>query len=188
MKQSGTDNPAHRELEWSERSLLQRVSVPAIPSHPPGSPWQLVATGFLGENELMETPWYRSKPVFLLSCLVFPPLGLVLLWTRSDSGPFRKLVFSAGLAVLFVAHLFAFYGLRMEMAGSGMAPIFSFHNPQSHYDALEESRADADEGTVQAAGHPAALVGDASWTDYRGPDRDGIYKATSIRTDWPSGG
>ena len=142
----------------------------------------------MGENELMATRWFRSRIFFLLSCLIFPPLGLVLLWTHSDSGNVRKLIFSAGLAVLFVVHLFAFYGLRMELAGTGMTPIFTFHDQESHYDALDESRAEGDEDTVQAASRPAAMAGDASWTDYRGPNRDGVYTASSIRTDWPSSG
>lgn len=28
----------------------------------------------------------------------------------------------------------------------------------------------------------------ASWSDFRGPNRDGHYRATPIRTDWPAGG
>jgi outer membrane protein assembly factor BamB len=136
----------------------------------------------------MATPWYRSKPLFIFSCLIFPPLGFVLLWTRTDSAVFRKLVFSVGLAVVFVVHLFAFYGLRMEIAGSGMTPIFTFHDPESHFDELEESRSGGDEGTAQAASLPAPALTNASWTDYRGPNRDGAYTAGTIQTEWPSSG
>ena len=137
-------------------------------------------------------PWYRSRPFFLLSCLAFPPLGFVLLWTRSDSGIWRKLSFSLVLALVSVIHLFAFYGLRIEMAGSGMTPIFTFHDPESHIETLEQSRSAGSEGTVQAASRPvpapAPALMSASWTDYRGPNRDGEYTAGAIQTDWPSDG
>ena len=35
---------------------------------------------------------------------------------------------------------------------------------------------------------PAAPEHDAYWTDFRGPQRDGIYTQTAIRTDWPATG
>lgn len=142
----------------------------------------------MGENELMAIPPQRSKFFFLLSCLIFPPLGFVLLWLRSKEGVMRKLTFSAGLAALFAAQLFLFYGLRIELAGNGLAPIFTFHDPDSHFDAIEAARSGGDEGTVQAASRPPAGPNDASWTDYRGPNRDGEYTASAIRTDWPSDG
>lgn len=142
----------------------------------------------VGENKPMETPWYRSKTVFLLSCLLFPPLALVLLWMRRDSGVFRKLTFSAGLAVMFLLHLVGIYGLRVEVDGTGVTPIFTFRNPESDIAALEASRAAGDEGTVRAAGRPSAIPAGAAWTDYRGPNRDGVYTASAIRSDWPSGG
>ena len=142
----------------------------------------------VGENKPMETPWYRSRTFFLLSCLLLPPLALVLLWMRRDSGIFRKLTFSAGLAVIFLAHLVGFYGLRMEVDGTGASPIFTFYNPESHIDALETSRAEAATGTVQAATVAPTIASGAAWTDYRGPNRDGVYTASAIRTDWPSGG
>lgn len=134
------------------------------------------------------TPWYRSRSFFLLSCLVFPPLGFVLLWTRTDSGVLRKLTFSVVLALVSVVHLFAFYGLRIEMAGSGMTPMFTFHDPESHIDDLEESRVAGSESTVQAASRPAPALMNASWTDYRGPNRDGEYTAGAIQTKWPPSG
>ena len=139
------------------------------------------------------TSWRRSRKILILACVVFPPAAVVLVWSRPESGVFRKLAFSLGLAVLFVVHLFAFYGLRAELDGTGMSPIFSFHNPQSHYEAIEKrggatgatSVQTAVQGAVQAA---SARQSSAYWTDYRGPGRDGSYEQTPIRTDWPAAG
>ena len=133
------------------------------------------------------TPWYQSRGVFILACLLFPPAGLALLWMRPGRGVVSKAVFSLALAVLFVIHLFAFYGLRVELAGSGMRPMFAFHDPEAHYEALEASR-DPSQGTVQAASVAPAPSGNSYWTDYRGPKRNGHYEQQPIRTEWPAGG
>ena len=135
-------------------------------------------------------PWHQSKAVFAVTCLLFPPAGLVLLWMRPGRGLVRKAGLSLGLAAWFVAHLVYVYGLRVEVAGSGMRPMFTFHDPVAHIQALEASRGPEgqEHGTVQAAGHAPAVSGSAYWTDYRGPGRDGHYQQTPIRTDWPENG
>ena len=133
------------------------------------------------------SPWYQSKAVFSLACLLFPPAGLVLLWMRPGRGLAGKAAFSLVLAGFFVVHLVAFYGLRMELAGSGVRPMFTFHNEQAHLDALE-ARDTRDDGTVEAASRPPVVSGSSYWTDYRGPGRDGHYQETQIRSDWPSEG
>ena len=84
------------------------------------------------------TPWYRSSVVLLAACLLLPPLGIILLWMRPGMRVFRKLVLSAALGIFFVGHLLWFYGMRMELAGSGMWPLFSFSDPQSHYEKLQD--------------------------------------------------
>ena len=139
------------------------------------------------------TSWRRSRKILILACVVFPPAAVVLVWSRPESGVFRKLAFSLGLAGLFVVHLFAFYGLRAELDGTGMSPIFSFHNPQSHYEAIEKRGGETGATSVQAAVQGAvqaasARQSSAYWTDYRGPGRDGSYEQTPIRTDWPAAG
>ena len=63
--------------------------------------------------------WRRSRKILVLACVVFPPAAVVLVWSRPESGVFGKLAFSLGLAGLFVVHLFAFYGLRAELDGTG---------------------------------------------------------------------
>ena len=113
-------------------------------------------------------PWYRNTVVFVLVCLLLPPAGLILLWMRSQTGVFRKLLVSFALVILTIVHLFAFYGLRAEFAGSGMRPIFTFHNTESHYDAMERDRKH-ESGVVKAASTTAS-AGSVYWTDFRGPN------------------
>ena len=67
------------------------------------------------------SPW-----VLLAIAVAVPPLGIVLLWTRSRAGVFRKLLGSLALVLLSFAHLHYFFGLRAELDGTGARPIFSF--------------------------------------------------------------
>ena len=141
-------------------------------------------------------PW-----VLLLIAIVVPPLGIVLLWTRTRAGLFRKLMGSLALALLTFVHLHFFFGLRAELDGTGARPIFSFQAPQSHYEDLEQSRS----GQRAAVPSPAAVVetrppepapsvddvtspGARDWLRFRGPGMDGRYEAAEILTEWPSDG
>ena len=94
---------------------------------------------------------------------------------------------AAGLAILgafaagVVTMLVVVFDLRVELAGSGLRPIFSFGDPETHYAALDAHRA--------ANPAPARATATAArWTDFRGPLRDGRYTETAIRTDWPGSG
>jgi outer membrane protein assembly factor BamB len=175
-------------------------------------------------------PWYHNTAVVALICLVLPPLGILLLWMRPGMGVLRKLIFTVALGVFFVGHLFWFYGMRVELAGSAERPIITFLDAESHYDRLDDPSRRAEPEAIErgnppesagspepaenatgeplaqnaepvedAATEPAAETstaeaatetasGDAYWTDYRGPNRDGHYRQTPIRTDWPEEG
>ena len=105
--------------------------------------------------------------------------------------------------------------LRVELAGGALRPIFSFGSTDDHYVALEHNRSQhysrhlpagplpaprPEADTSIAAGAPppptsphlehasVEVRSDAYWTDFRGPNRDGHYTQTSIRTDWPAAG
>ena len=127
-------------------------------------------------------PWYQNTAILVLLCLLIPPVGLVLLWLQPETRVFRKIYVSVGLVILTGVHLFAFYGLRVELAGSSTALIFRFHDPNGHYGDIEADRAGGTE-VVQAA----SLSGSIYWTDYRGPNRDGLYDQQPIRTNWEGG-
>lgn len=78
-----------------------------------------------------------------------------------------------------------FFGLQVEVAGTGVTPIFDFHDAEEHYEALEQERAaEPEPGTVLAH----TTNDSAPWPYYRGPRRDGSYHQTPIRTDWPAEG
>ena len=118
----------------------------------------------------------------------------------------------AMLGVIALAAVFFASGYRLTLDGSGKMPRFVGKTPD--YDALEADRARhraassagselprADPSLASAAPAaatpavevlPAARTSAAepgsSWTDFRGPNRDGRYTATAIRTDWPREG
>lgn len=106
-----------------------------------------------------------------------------------------------------------FFGLRVEFAGTGMTPVFSFHDPDAHIAALEAERAAQAQDPPPVAAEPEPPVAEVSakeaeesegappeeaaapaplhapWPEYRGnAQRDGVYRQTSIRTDWPAEG
>ena len=161
--------------------------------------------------------WYRSSLTLIAASLLFPPAGLVVLWSRAQTGILKRILVSVPIAALGLAHLFLFYGLRMEVDGSGITPIFSFHNPDSHYRQLERSRAEQPKSSaasftvavpvsaepaakapslpVSAGSEPPASRVPATgnglstyWTNFRGPQRNGIYEEMDILTDWPGDG
>src|SRR5437867_2417315 len=101
--------------------------------------------------------WYRSWSALLLVSLLLPPLGLILLWMRPGTRTPRKILGSLLLGILGVVYLHKFFGLRMEMDGTGVRPILSFHRPESHYTALEENRARQRETLPQASAAMPAL-------------------------------
>ena len=75
-------------------------------------------------------PWHQSLTVLLLSAVALPPLGLVLLWMRRGTKVVWKLLGTIPILGFAVAHLFLFFGLRMEMDGAGSKPGFPTHRRQ----------------------------------------------------------
>jgi outer membrane protein assembly factor BamB len=143
------------------------------------------------------SPW-----VLFAIAVALPPLGIVLLWTRTRAGFFRKLLGSLALVLLSFVHLHYFFGLRAELDGTGARPIFSFQAPESHYEDLEQSR--SEQKAVVPSPAPAAaaaaptpepdpkvnIAPPAPRSDaprFRGLAMDGRYE-TEIATGWPSGG
>ncbi|MBI4875242.1 MAG: PQQ-binding-like beta-propeller repeat protein [Acidobacteria bacterium] len=135
-------------------------------------------------------PWHQSLAVLLLSAVALPPAGLVLLWMRRGMKAIWKLLGTIPILGFAVAHLFLFFGLRVEMDGTGAKPMFSFGTREARYKKLEASRAAPPPATVQAAPAtaPSAPVAPPYWTDFCGPNRDGHYDETPILTVWPKRG
>jgi outer membrane protein assembly factor BamB len=125
----------------------------------------------------------------------------------------RKIALVLALVALVVAGLYL-AGFRVALDGSGMVPRFVSSAPD--FDALEADRARqresapvASQPAVAAAASSPKLGSDPlrlgsdpeypeyarirgltpiSWSDFRGPARDGRYTEAAIRTDWPSDG
>lgn len=151
-------------------------------------------------------PWHQSSLAILLAALVFPPVGLVLLWLRPRTGSFLKLTGTFAILAIGVFELFKFYGLRAQLDGSGAGLIFSFRQSPVEREApasaeaaappvaappVEPALAAAPAATPAAPADPpvpAAAAFKNYWTDYRGPNRLGIYDEMPILTDWPAGG
>lgn len=85
--------------------------------------------------------WYRRRVVLLLASFALPPVGIVLLWMRTGTSILKRIVGSLLVAAWGVAALVLFFGLRLELDGSGMRPFLKFYRPEAHYARLERSRA-----------------------------------------------
>jgi outer membrane protein assembly factor BamB len=158
-----------------------------------------------------------SRWVLFVVAVLVPPLGIVLLWTRTRAGIFRKLAGSIVLVLLNLVHLYLFFGLRAEFDGTGTRPIFSFETDESHYEELERSRSEQKVETGTPGPAPAAepvepremaepsvspeavepaeraenVTGTPEspldWPRFRGPAMDGRYEG-EILTAWPAEG
>ncbi len=125
-------------------------------------------------------PWYRTGLGLLLAAVLLPPLGLLLLWIRAETGIGRKLLGTLAIGALTLAHLFLFFGLHVEMDGTGMRPIFSFYKPKAHYAAIDRSRAEQRGPTAQPA---AASATDAPAASPR--QADGGAEAQALAAPIP---
>jgi outer membrane protein assembly factor BamB len=151
--------------------------------------------------------WHKNRLVILISLLVLPPLGLALIWMRRENRLANKIAGSLTAIVFGVLHLFLFWGLRVEMDGSGTRPLFTFKNPDRHTAEIEKRHAEeraTDTSQMQVSApevaspapitravdpgpSPKPALPPPYWTEFRGPGRNGIYAEAAIRTDWPSG-
>jgi|ERR1041384_38547 outer membrane protein assembly factor BamB len=152
-------------------------------------------------------PWYKSQAMIIVTTILLPPIGLILLWLRTDTETGKKVFGSVAIVALGAVYLFIFFG-----SGFFVRPDSAV---EAHYDELERQRAAQRE---TRAGSPVATSADQQspaaaatananeskpeavsptgarkstrnyWTNFRGPARDGRYDETPIRTDWPANG
>jgi outer membrane protein assembly factor BamB len=144
----------------------------------------------------------RSRLALWLSILLFPPVGLVLLWIRGNMRVWPRLAGTLGICVVAILELFYVYGMRVEWNGNMQLQGVSFYSRVRHYAELEENRkrqgaetpapAPVASAPVAATPAPAPAPEKAQpasyWTDFRGPNRAGVYSETTIETAWPASG
>ncbi len=125
-----------------------------------------------------------------IASLLFPPLGLVLLWGSGQVRLGRKILGTLGIGLYSLLYaggvlllLVRFTGLDWEWRG-GFPPVLTWHKTRPDYDAVEASR----RAQTKAVAPPPALGGQVDWPGFRGPHRDGHYNQTPIATHWPADG
>jgi outer membrane protein assembly factor BamB len=162
-----------------------------------------------GNNHMFDqqeiTPWYRSKTALIVSSLLLPPLGIVLLWIRTDADRRKKVIGSLCIVVFAAGYLYLVFGvIRPRVVAN------------AHYEELERHRAQQAQEAQNAGNVPGAQPGTAQpgtangaangtdgtnlahadgtapggnyWTDFRGPNRDGRYDEKLVQTKWPEKG
>ena len=158
------------------------------------------------------TPWYRTPTALIIASILLPPLGLVLLWRRSDLSSKQKTQFSVVLCALLVGYV-ALYTIARRNSNEDHYTELERHRAQQRQQAPPEAAAASTSNTnasptaantaapnAQQPGavpsaeadmahkDEAAKPGRNYWTDFRGPTRDGRYDETTIRTSWPTNG
>ena len=100
------------------------------------------------------------------------------------------LIYVVSGIVLTIAALFlllTLFDIQIELAGNNLPGFLSFGNSSSHFDTLEENRSQHYSRLLPAAPIESDFRS-SYWTDFRGPNRDGLYSQNPILTDWPIDG
>ena len=99
------------------------------------------------ESAPKSAPWHQSMTVLMIATLLLPPLGLVMLWMRKDSGIGKKIFASFAILALVASYLFFAYSHG----------LFARRDPnmEGHYDELERQRAEQRAAT-QASSMPTS--------------------------------
>lgn len=123
--------------------------------------------------------------------IVFPPLGLLLLWRQPETrwsrkwiGTFGILLYCIPYAVLVVSLMVRTGVVQIEWRG-GFPPVLTRRKTVPDYAAVEADRARSASVVVPDS---TTVSGAGSWPGFRGTHRDAVYTETRIRTNWPSGG
>ena len=144
----------------------------------------------------------RSRLALWLSIFLVPPVGLVLLWIRRGLRWWWRLAGTAGISMVAIVELFFIYGMRVVWNGNLAPMTVTFESRARHDMQLEVDRdrqrlavplakpvtPAAAESTPVPAQTPAKVLPAGYWTDFRGPNRAGVYTQTEIETAWPAAG
>jgi outer membrane protein assembly factor BamB len=85
--------------------------------------------------------WLYSWKTMVLAAILFPPLGLALIWMRPSTRVSRRVLNSIYTCALGCFYLYQFAGLRLERNGSGVPMLSFMKSGEAHYAELERNRA-----------------------------------------------
>jgi outer membrane protein assembly factor BamB len=135
---------------------------------------------------------WRSMKAVRLATYVFPPLGLMLLWSSPQIRRGAKILgtlFIPLYSLLYLTGFFfgldRFFGVDLLEWRGGYLPIVTFSKTMPDYNQLEANRA-AQSKTVTPHAGTGYLAN--YWSGFRGADRQGVYAEQPIRTNWPAQG
>ena len=131
----------------------------------------------------------RSRLALWLGILIFPPLGLVLLWMRGGmrvewNGDVKPYKISFDTRARRDARLEASRKQQRAEAVEAQPPAAAPATPAPP--ATPVGKTPANVASLPASA--TAQIRPAYWTDFRGPDRAGVYTETPIETTWPAAG
>ena len=107
--------------------------------------------------------------------------------SRSAWTTLGQLLIVVGVAMAAVVVIAWFVGVRLELDGSGLRPMLSRFDRDTHDATLETDRATQPELPVTVSPSASDRRPEALWPAFRGAARDGRYRHP-IRTDWPADG
>jgi outer membrane protein assembly factor BamB len=124
---------------------------------------------------------------------------------RRGVRPLARIAGTLGICAVAIVELFVVYGMRLEWNGALKVSGISFDTRAKRDARLEAFRARQRAGKAPVPAPPAAPVETAKtavtptpsrteqhaaayWTDFRGPNRAGVYTETEIDTSWPAAG
>src|SRR5207247_6446280 len=89
-------------------------------------------------------PWYRSWAAIIVAAILLPPIGLMLLWMRTDTETGKKVFGSLGIVALSAAYFFLLFG-------GGLLLGKPDPRSEAHYSELERQRAQQREAAGSAS-------------------------------------
>ena len=107
--------------------------------------------------------------------------------SRSTWTTIGQLLTVVGVALAAVVVIAWIVGVRLELDGSGLRPMLSRFDQDTHFATLEIDRATQPDLPVTVSPPASDRRPETLWPAFRGAARDGQYHHP-IRTDWPADG
>ena len=127
--------------------------------------------------------WWHARPTIVLLLIAFYPVGVAMLLTSPRPRRWERVAGAIGFLPLFVLLLVLVLMPFWDFGGGMQLSGFSIDLDRPwQYDRLERHRSQRrEQGTTGAA---VAPINGATWTDFRGPRRDGVVSDQGISLDW----